>query len=555
MKKKQKMLKCFKQFILLIFFVSACAAFIAIYYLNFKEMNRTIEYVGSTNIQVKLYDKDKKEILSIPRGDKVAIINEIDKDYTLVSYQAKEYLISKINLVKSIKEVVMEKKMYVRTPVTLYLATGLSLIKKGEELEIMSYETLNSDGTVNRYFIKYNGLEGYVYSKYLTNTKESALLNYDETGKYTIHASRKNVLGGGSAANLDFYPVIKTEIQGNVMPTETRSLYLNGGVIRRVDEYITLAKTMNINAFVVDIKDNISPAYKSPVMEQYSPTNFKYAINSFDNYKAAIKKLKDNGFYVIGRITVFKDSYYVKDHPEVAIMDTRTGGLFDHNGSYWPSAYQRPVWEFNVALAKEAVKEMGFNEIQFDYVRFPDRTYQLEKSGAMDLKNIYNEEKAQAIQAFVMYASDELHQAGAYISVDVFGEAAHNYVTGYGQYWGAISNVVDVISPMPYPDHFGAHEYNIPEVVWMVPYKLLSTWASGYVVKRQSEIPTPAKVRSWIQAFNTSKEPYVEYNAAMVSEELRALYDSGLKDGFMPWSASSSMEKYASLAEAFKKEY
>lgn len=97
---------------------------------------------------------------------------------------------------------------------------------------------------------------------------------------------------------------------------------------------------------------------------------------------------------------------------------------------------------------------MGFNEIQFDYVRFPDRTYSYEKSGEISMQNTYGEEKAQAIQKFLMYASDEIHSVGAYISADVFGESAHNYVTGYGQYWPAISNVVDVISAMPYPDHF-----------------------------------------------------------------------------------------------------
>ena len=83
-------------------------------------------------------------------------------------------------------------------------------------------------------------------------------------------------------------------------------------------------------------------------------------MNSFEKYQSAIKKLKDAGYYVIGRITVFKDSFLVSDHQEVALKDTSTGGAFLHNGSYWPSAFNRYVWEYNVELAKEAVKEMGF---------------------------------------------------------------------------------------------------------------------------------------------------------------------------------------------------
>ena len=142
---------------------------------------------------------------------------------------------------------------------------------------------------------------------------------------------------------------------------------------------------------------------------------------------------------------------------------------------------------------------MGFNEIQFDYIRFPDRTLNLEKNNVINMNNTYNEEKAEALQAFLMYARDELHSLNVYISADVFGECAHNYVTSYGQYWPAISNVVDVISGMPYPDHFGAYEYGIEEVVWTVPYKLLTVWGE-FVSGKQSMIPSPAKVRTWIQS-------------------------------------------------------
>ncbi len=509
-------------------------------------------YVSSNASQTKLYNKDDVAVTNINRGTKVQANNLINSKYYAIKYNNKTYFINKNNLVNNIKKIVLEKTMYVRTPVTITLPTGLSLIKKGEAVIIISHNYVDKDGVVNRYLVRYNNLEGYVWGKYLVTTKEVSLLNYDQEGNYQKHLKRGNTLGAGSAANLDFYPVTKIAFENNKMPKQVRSLYLNGGVLNRIDDYIAFAKTANINAFVVDIKDSGSPAYKSPVMEKYSPTNFKYAINSFIKYQNAIKKLKDNGFYVIGRITLFKDSFYINDHPENAILDTATNSPFKHNGSYWPSAFKRDVWLFNVELAKEAVKEMGFNEIQFDYVRFPDRTGQLEKDGKMDLRNDFNEEKAQAIQAFVMYAADELHQINAYISIDVFGESAHNYVTAYGQYWGAISNVVDVISPMPYPDHFSAHEYGFEEVVWTVPYKLISFWATNYVNKRQLEIPTPAVVRSWIQAFNTNKIPKVEYGNLNVSEELKALTDAGLTGGFMPWSASSNLDKYISLAEAFK---
>ena len=339
------------------------------------------------------------------------------------------------------------------------------------------------------------------------------------------------------------------------MPSEVRSLYLNSGVLWNIDKYIEIAKEANINAFVVDIKDNTAPAYKSPVMERYSPTNFKYASHSLENYKAYIQKLKDAGFYVIGRITTFKDDYFALDHPESVIYDKTNDKAFVHNGSKWPSGFNRLVWEFNVELAKEGVSLIGFNEIQFDYVRFPDMISS-SKEKQLDYRNVYNEEKSQAIQNFLFYATDEIHSVGGYVSADVFGESAHNYVSGYGQYWAAISNVVDVISGMPYPELFNKYEYGIKSPVWTVPYEVLKTWGTSYAAKQQKTIPTPAIVRTWIQAYDvTWRNPVAYYNADMVSKQIQGLYDSGLTGGYITWNSNSSTYKYEELSSAFKKNY
>jgi hypothetical protein len=522
-------------------------------------------YIAGSVAKVSLYDMEFNKVIDVVRGSKVVVkkdefVNESDNTkYIKIEHDKKDYLIRINSLVYNVEDVVLEDKLYVRTPLTIYKdessSSILSMAKKGTELEIIGYDKIDEEGLVNRYKVVTGDFTGFVYGKYLVSTKDEALKNYDEEGTYKIHSSRGNTQGGGAASNLDFYPYKKPAFENNVMPSEVRSLYLNTGVIGNVDAYISLAKNSNINAFVVDIKDNTSPGYPALAMKELSPTNYKKANNSYNKYKQAIQKLLDEGFYVIGRITVFKDSYYVQDHPEAAIMDNDTGLPFKHNGSHWPTAFSRDVWEFNIELAKESVKEMGFHEIQFDYVRFPDRTYQLEKAGKMDMRNIYNEDKAQAIQGFLMYACDEIHQLGAYVSADVFGESAHNYVTGYGQYWAAISNVVDVISAMPYPDHFSAYEYGFSDIVWTVPYDLLYFWGNNYAAKRQTEIPTPAKVRTWIQAYNAIRSPYIEYDHEKVSDQIRGLYDAGLTGGYMTWNAGSSLEKYKSLAPAFKKEY
>ena len=520
-------------------------------------------YVASNSLTVPLYDLNYNETGTLSRGTKVIISGDKvvnnEKEYYKINYDKNDYYILADALVEEEKDVVLEKEMYVRTSLTLYENSDdikiKGLIEKGSKVEILDYDKLNEDGSVNMYKVKYNDQEGYVYGKYLVNNETLALANYDEDGIYQIHKKRGDSWGGGDAGDLDYYPYEKPKFEDNVMPDEVKALYMNSGVVSNVDEYIELAKKSGINAIVVDIKDNTSPAYPANAMKEYSITNYEHAINSYDTYKNAIQKIKDAGLYAIGRITVFKDSYYSKDHPEDTIIDTATGKSYNHDGSYWPSAYNRDVWEFNVALAIESVKEIGFNEIQFDYVRFPDRVGSLEKEGKISYNNTYNEDKAQAIQRFVMYACDEIHKYGAYVSIDVFGESAHTYVTAYGQYWAAISNIADVISGMPYPDHFYKYEYGFTTPVWTIPYDLLYLWGDEFVMERQKETPTPAIVRTWVQVYDTSKTPATHYDADMVSKEISGLYDAGLTGGFMTWNGSSSLSKYEEVSSAFGKDY
>jgi len=249
---------------------------------------------------------------------------------------------------------------------------------------------------------------------------------------------------------------------------------------------------------------------------------------------------------VIGRITTFNDTYFVADHPECAISDPEGKPLRLH-GTYWPSPYDRSVWEYKLALALEGVETLGMNEIQFDYVRFPDQVFSYEKEGRIDYNNTMNETKAQAIQRFLVFAADALHEAGAYISCDVFGEAAYDYVTAYGQYWPAMSNVVDAISGMPYPDHFGASGSYLP---WEHPYETMYEWGKKAAL-RQTETTSPAQVRTWIQCYNAIREPYTRYGAEQVADQIRALEDAGLMGGYMTWHSGSDLEKYKSQKAAY----
>ena len=520
-------------------------------------INKNTMYLASDTNIVKLYILDEednlKEEKELNRGTKVTSYNESiekeEKKYTKIEYEKNNYYVDSKSLVKDIKDSVQEKEKYVRTSVTVYEneqdSKITSFIKKGNKLDVIGYDKLLEDGNVNMYKIKYDSIEGWVYAKYLVNDEESALANYNENSVYDTHKDRKykgRELYGGKASTLDYYPYERVEFEDNKLLKNAKSMYLNAGTIGSIDSYLKIAKENGVNAIVVDIKDG-ALAYSSDVAKEISPTAYNTAINDNDTYKAAIDKIKDAGIYAIGRIVVFNDVHYGKDHPEDCISSTASSRL-------WPSAYSRGAWYYNVELAKEAVEKMGFNEIQFDYVRFPEDAYNMSIKGNTDFKNKYDEEKAEAVQNFLFYATDQIHKVGAYLSVDVFGECSGEYVTAYGQYWPAISNIVDAISSMPYTDHFGR-----TIDTWTNAYQTVYNWAKG-AATRQTEIPTPAVARTWITAYDTPYwKPTVVYGASKIEDQVRALYDAGLDGGFITWNSASSLAKYEQIKSAFAKNY
>ena len=567
-KKKYKIKRKIKILVLLLIIIIPLS-----YYILKNEDKITVKevskFLASSTNEIQSYIKDEdgnlQEKEKFIRGTEIKTKNkkeQIDNiDYEKVYINKKTYYIKEENLVTDKNKIVQEEKIYDRTPTyileDLETAKISGLAKKEDELQVLGYNELQEDGEVDYYYIQIDDIKGYVKSSYTTRTKEEASKNYEAETYDQIHSKVANTFNGGNAINLDFYPTEQAKFKNNVMPDSVYALYLNNGtnVIKNIDDYIELAKDTKINAFVLDIKDNETPGFPANTFKELSPTNYERAINSYDDYKNAVTKLKEAGFYVIGRITTFKDNYYIQDHKEDAITNKQTNEPYLHTGSYWPSPYSRNVWYYTVSLAKEAVKEFGFNEINFDYVRFPDRMQSVENK--VDLLNTYNEDKSQAIQRFVQYATDELHKLNTYVSIDVFGESTNGtYMTAYGQYWPAISNVADVICGMPYPDHFSNGYYGINKP-WNNPYKLLNTWAR-YAKERQDETPTPAGARTWIQAYDVMKyvDPSgISYNAEEVEQEIRALYEGGLDGGYITWLSNSNLEKYKAQKKAYQIDY
>jgi hypothetical protein len=337
---------------------------------------------------------------------------------------------------------------------------------------------------------------------------------------------------------LDFSSQNKThEYPGNPR-VEAKGIYLTlySASNDRLDKLIEMTKRTEINTFVIDVKDdNGHMLFPTKAAEKYSPDANKNA--TVKDIAALIKKLKDNNIYTVARIVSFKDPTYTKHHPERAIIRKESGKPFTNSdGLIWASAYDKDLWAYNLEVSKEAA-EAGFNEIQFDYVRFPaSNGGKLDKS--LDYRNTSGESKPQAIQDYLKYAREQLSPLNVYISADVYGLVGSvSDDMSLGQYWEAVSNVVDYISPMMYPSHYANQTYGL-SVPDAYPYETVyhSTKDS---VARNKNIVTPAGIRPWIQAFTAPWVPgHISYSDKQVEDQIRALEENGVKE-YLLWNAGN----------------
>ena len=453
-----------------------------------------------------------------------------------------------------------EAQLYVRSTVNMLQESNDILIgplaQKGTLLRIVGYDYFRPDGTVNMYHVMMGEEFGWIKSEYVALDYGEAMSNWNnDKDSYGDHVFRGDDYGGGDAGALDYWPHEKGDFsdEGNVMPVDTYALYITADQVNpnTVSQYLDLAKDTQINAFVVTLMENFQLAYPSPWLKQAELLDDYTVTGTLDEAKEAIQMLKDAGYYVIGRLTTFQDSALATARPDWSITDWG-GQLMQMSESFWPSPFCRDVWQVKVAFAAEAVDTFDLNEVQFDYVRFPDYIQNYENEGTVDLKNAGNESKAQALQRFLTYATDVIHSHGAYVAADMFGETGNYYVAPYGQYWPAISNVVDVVCGMPYPDHFGTYYENNDRIVpYKRPYKSTNDWAIK-VSDRQTECGSPAVVRTWIQTWD---DYGYEYDSLNIIRQIVALYDADITGGYMLWHGNGSLFVSGKLPEVLQYDF
>ncbi len=334
-------------------------------------------------------------------------------------------------------------------------------------------------------------------------------------------------------------------------PEHVRGIYLNAwaaGSFRRSEELIELARRTEINTFVIDIKDASGfVSYSSAVpLARESQAVGQLRIRDISGL---LERLSAAGIYPIARIVVIKDPILTAYRPDLAVQDSAGALWSDGKAAVWANPYKREVWDYHLRLAREAV-ELGFPEIQWDYVRFPDAP--LSRRELAVYEGAEDQPMELAIRDFLIEAREEFLDDDVRMTADVFGvtTSARNDV-GIGQLWEAFIDVVDVALPMVYPSHYwrGSFGFDHPN---SFPYEVVRA-ALEDGLARSAAVPGAGSVRPWLQAFSLGDPPY---GPAEIRAQIEATYDAGVREWIL-WNPGSrypedALEPVAGFPEGFE---
>jgi len=334
-------------------------------------------------------------------------------------------------------------------------------------------------------------------------------------------------------------------------PRPIRGIYLNAyaaGSSNRLRQLLALAERTEINTFVVDVKDEKGIHYRTqvPLAGQLAQPG-EITIRDI---RAFTDTLHARGIYAIARIVVFKDPILSKAKPEWSVK-TPGGDLWiDKAGNSWVSTWEPAVWDYNIDIAAEVI-EAGFDEVQFDYIRFPEAYASLPDQ-------VHPKEagtRTDAIVAFLRRAVDRIHPLGGVVAADVFGLSPNDAGdVRIGQQWEPILATADHVLPMVYPSHyFPTHLKNVPRPNRMPYETVFTSLGIGRIRMQRLEAAgvQTARVIPWLQAFSA---PWVDrdfdYGPEQAAAQIRAVYDVGLDDWIF-WHPGS---RYEQIAGAFEPE-
>jgi hypothetical protein len=324
-------------------------------------------------------------------------------------------------------------------------------------------------------------------------------------------------------------------------PKVVRGLYVNrwAALGDRGWELIGLASRTEVNALVIDVKDDRGfVLYRSRVPLARAIGADTNRPMRHERLRAMLDSMRAHHIYPIARIVVAKDPLLASTKLEWAIRRKADPSQpwRDKKGNPWLDPHQDGPWRYAADLACEAV-DLGFSEIQFDYVRFPDDK-RLVSEATFPLA--HGRLRAQVIREQLLTTRARLRPLGVPVTADVFGLTATDTTDmGIGQKWEQFINTVDVVLPMMYPSHYNPGTYGIgnPNAH---PYETIDRGLKD-VRRRSAGIPGAASVRPWYQDF-TLGPPH--YTATEVRAQIEAGYANGVQ-GWVLWNPRSSYSESA----------
>ena len=325
-------------------------------------------------------------------------------------------------------------------------------------------------------------------------------------------------------------------------PDTLRGLYVNrwAALGSKLKGLIEVAKKTEVNALVIDVKDDRGfVLYRSsvPLAHEIGADTADGHWMSASKLRAALDTMIANGIYPIARIVVAKDPLLARKKLELAIK--RKSDLkpwLDKNGNPWLDPHQRAIWQYAADLAREAY-DLGFSEVQFDYVRFPDER-RLVAETVYPLAN--GRSRAQVIRDQLGFLRNALKPNGMRVTADVFGLTATDTTDmGIGQRWEMFVDQVDVVLPMVYPSHFARGTYRLrnPNAH---PYKTVNN-ALKDAIARSRPVANAAKIIPWYQDFTLGSPHYY-------AEQIRAQKKAGYDNGFQSWILWNPKSNYTVAA-------
>jgi len=430
---------------------------------------------------------------------------------------------------------------------TMLIFVTLLLLPVPEYASGPEYAPVNIRGKVIDFSTK-KPIEGAII------TGNNELVRTDNNGIFMLKNSTNRVgiraYGYARGEQIITPALARLPVEIGLRPFVPRALYLSFyGIGDRSlrESALKLSEQTSVNSLVIDVKgDRGVMTYKSsvPLVSQIGAQKLIIV----KDIRALIQSMRQRGIYTIARIVVFKDDTLATARPDLAVT-TREGRIWhDRENLAWVDPSRKEVWDYNIDIAVEAAQN-GFDEIQFDYVRFPD------KNGLHFSVESTEENRTKNISGFLKEAKRRLVPYNVFLAADIFGYVCWNLNdTQIGQRLDGIEPHVDYLSPMIYPSgfRFGIPGYRNPVAN---SYKIVNLTLKR--AQERTNIP-PARFRPWLQAFKDYAFDRRQFTGKEIHEQISSAEEFGA-GGWMLWnprnvySPDGLKKEYASRVEDYRK--